>query len=271
MKEKATHITQLIVLLLILAVAHFWFSEDPETQTYLYKVSFGVSITLAISIAVWVIVNFKFVWHTVRTHLPWAFYKPIRLTIAYLFRIEIDGKYLLIRNKRNINGFQPVGGVYKYLNRENAQFFDQIGLITDTKIERDQISEHDLRMRLKKRHKLLAFIQWFNKKENREIDPWREFQEELIATGLLSQSTFPHIQYRFVRQHKELKYSDHHKITEYKVADIYELQPANEAQKNELRQLMASGDERILVATSDQISEGKKDEKIILEHTYKVV
>ena len=40
--------------------------------------------------------------------------KEIRLSFSYLFKIQIDGKYLLIKGNRLKNQYQPVGGVYKY-------------------------------------------------------------------------------------------------------------------------------------------------------------
>ena len=42
--------------------------------------------------------------------------QPVRVTVAYLFRIEVNGKYALIkRNKEDNKRFQPVGGWYTYL------------------------------------------------------------------------------------------------------------------------------------------------------------
>src|SRR5690606_19765064 len=124
-------------------------------------------------------------------------FKPIRITVAYLFRIEVNGQYLLVRNQRDIPGYQPPGGVYKYLRRENADLFDKLGLIPDSKISIDVIAENDLRLHMKTRRKLLKFIRWFNKRKWREVDPWREFFEELIKPGILSHENFPHIQYRY--------------------------------------------------------------------------
>ncbi len=46
----------------------------------------------------------------------------VRLSISYLFKIEIDGKFLLIKNKNRIDQFQPVGGVYKYYNEVTSEF-----------------------------------------------------------------------------------------------------------------------------------------------------
>jgi hypothetical protein len=191
--------------------------------------------------------------------------------MAYLFRIELDGQYLLIRNNREIEGFQPVGGVYKYLKYENSELFDKQGLIPDTKISRDKIGENDLRLQMKRRCKLIRFINWFAKSKNREVDPWREFYEELLNTGVLTLDNFPHIQYRFVRQHRELKYSKHHKILEYRVADIYELQFTSEKQKDEIRRLRGAGHNDVLFATNEDISKGERDNLKITEHTYKII
>ncbi len=270
-KEKINSIAQFLILLALLAVAYFCYSDEPETQLFLYKLGIGLGIAITVSIMVWFIMNYRLVWYSIRTHLPWTFYRPIRITVAYLFRIEVDGKYLLVRNKRDIPGFQPVGGVYKYLRRENAERFEKLGLITDTKIPRDIIAEDDLRMQMKQRHRLLGFIRWFAKKKHREVDPWREFYEELIRPGILSQENFPYIQYRYVKQQTHLKYSQHHKITEYKVADIYELQLSTEAQKHEIRQLMQAGREDVFFATAEEIKKRKQGENLITEHTYKII
>lgn len=271
MEQKVKTGVQILVVIALWLIAYFGFTEDRITQSYLYELDLGLSLALIISVLVSFVVNLKFIWRIIRTHLPCNYRKSIRLTIAYLFRIHIDGKYILVRNKRNIYGYQPVGGVYKYLREENADFFDGIGLIDDTNIERDVIAEDDLRMELKRRYKLLTFIKWFDKKKHREMDPWREFYEELIQPGILSHQNFPHIQYRFIKQHAELKYSEHHRTLEYKVADIYELRFANQAQKDEIRQLIRNGHPDILAVTADEIKKCKQADKNILEHTYKIV
>lgn len=271
MEQKVKTGVQIFAVIALWLIAYFGFSEDGTTQSYLYEIGLGLSLALIISGVVTFVVNLKFIWRIMRTHLPWSYRKPIRLTIAYLFRIHIDGKYILIRNKRNIHGYQPVGGVYKYLREENADFFDGIGLIDDTNIERDAIAEDDLRMELRMRYKLLSFIKWFNKRKHRETDPWREFYEELVKPEILSHQNFPHIQYRYVKQHAELEYSDFHHVLEYKVADIYELRFANQAQKDEIRRLIRNGHPDILAVTADEIKECKQADKNILEHTYKIV
>lgn len=269
--EKITSIAQFITVLTLFAIAYLCYSDAREIQLFIYKLSAGLGIAILVSILVWIMINYRLLFYFIRTHLPWTFYRPIRITVAYLFRIEVDGKYLLVKNKRNIPGFQPVGGVYKYLRRENAESFDRLGLIADTKMPRDIIAEDDLRMQMKRGHRLLGFIRWFATKKHREVDPWREFYEELVRPGILSQENFPHIQYRYVKQHTQLKYSEHHKVTEYKVAEIYELQLSTEAQKHEIRQLFNAGHEVVVFATAEEIEQCKQGENIITEHTYKTI
>ena len=38
----------------------------------------------------------------------------IRISFAYLYRIKIGDKYLLVKNERGTGKYQPVGGVYKF-------------------------------------------------------------------------------------------------------------------------------------------------------------
>lgn len=44
----------------------------------------------------------------------------IRISFAYLYRIKISGKYLLVKNERGTGKYQPVGGVYKLKGNEKT-------------------------------------------------------------------------------------------------------------------------------------------------------
>lgn len=199
--------------------------------------------------------------------------KPIRITSAYLFRIEIDGRYLLIQNEHKMNGYQPVGGVYKYRKNELDSLFNKIEAIPDNKIKQSKKVENDLRLRLKKRKNLFKYIRWLEKRENREIDPWREFYEELLEPGLLDQKLFPYIQYKFVKHCKKYGYSEHFNIMEYKTADIYQLVFTSEAQKNAVKELMKSDNSKIIAVTADEVNNGQtlKLEHEIRPHTKKIL
>ena len=109
--------------------------------------------------------------------------KEIRLSIAYLFRINVDGKYLLIKSRIR-NAYQPVGGAYKTLPG-SEKIFSQLGVRPDRVIETENgIAKGDLRVYVKGKN-VMAFLDWFKSKEDREISPWREFCEELISTNIL--------------------------------------------------------------------------------------
>lgn len=121
--------------------------------------------------------------------------KEIRLSIAYLFRIKIDGKYLLVKSSRR-NYFQPVGGAFKTLPG-SEKLFEKLNVKRDRLIETEKgIAKNDLRVFVKGLN-VIEFIEWFKSKEDRETSPWREFCEELITTNILPWTQFRFIDYKF--------------------------------------------------------------------------
>ncbi|MFD2907525.1 hypothetical protein ACFSX9_02135 [Flavobacterium ardleyense] len=121
--------------------------------------------------------------------------KEIRLSIAYLFRIKLDGKYLLVKSSRR-NYFQPVGGAFKTLPG-SEKIFEKLDVKSDRLIETEKgVAKNDLRVFVKG-IKVIEFIEWFNSKEDRETSPWREFCEELIMTNILPWKEFRYIDYKY--------------------------------------------------------------------------
>lgn len=121
--------------------------------------------------------------------------KEIRISIAYLFRIKIDGKYLLVKNSRR-QYYQPVGGAFKTLPGSEL-IFEKLGIKPDRLIETEKgIAKNDLRVFIKGLN-VIEFIEWFKSKEDRETSPWREFCEELISTHILPWKQFRFIDYKF--------------------------------------------------------------------------
>lgn len=163
----------------------------------------------------------------------------IRFSIAYLYRIQIEDKYLLVRSNRIKDFFQPVGGAYKYF--ENAvDTFSKLGIRKDDKIKVDEKSDGDLRLQVPKKN-VIKFLHWLVKNENREINCNREFYEELVATNILSKNNFPYVQYRKINEYSTgLKYSKHFQCWEILNFDIVE-PVLNEAQKKELKELYTKG------------------------------
>lgn len=121
--------------------------------------------------------------------------KEIRLSIAYLFRINIDGKYLLVKSRLK-PVYQPVGGAFKTLPG-SEKIFEKLQVRPDRLIETEHgIAKEDLRVHVKGIH-AIEFLEWFKSREDRELSPWREFCEELISTGILPWKEFRYINYKF--------------------------------------------------------------------------
>jgi hypothetical protein len=198
--------------------------------------------------------------------------RSIRITTAYLFRIEKNGKYLLIkRHKKDMVGYQPVGGAYKYFKEENRKLFDELGITPCTKIAPDSDTENDLRIILKRRKKLPKYLKWLAGRENREIDPTREFDEELVVPGLLPEEAFRHFKYNYVGKHQEFDRNSPLGIDEFRYADIFELRVETDAQRKAIQALEANSDE-VIFASAEEINKGRTNNgKVILPHTFKIL
>ena len=247
------------------------FLKEGEPRNTVFKIALGFVIGGLIELLVFVIEN-RNKWGIIKT-LFINRNQPIRVTVAYLFRIEVNGKYALIkRHKKDNAGYQPVGGAYKYLKEENRELFDKLGIEPCNYVPRDEDTENDLRIIIKKRKNLMAFLKWFESRKNRELDPYREFCEELIAPGFLSNEIFRHIKYVYVGKHIEgvLK-SPVYPQDELRYADIFELRTENDIQKQEIINLKNKEDE-IIFATPDEISKrATNNGSVILPHSFKIL
>lgn len=122
----------------------------------------------------------------------------VRVSISYLYRIKVENEYLLVKS-RTRKYFQPVGGCYKTLPG-CEKIFEELDVIADRKFETEKgIAKNDLRVHVKGEN-LIEFLKWFDSKEDREISPWREFCEELIATEILEWRPFRYIDYKFKKK-----------------------------------------------------------------------
>lgn len=105
--------------------------------------------------------------------------QDVRLSISYLFRIKINGKYLLVKNRKG-NYYQLVGGAYKYY-KSSEKVFRKNEVKPDRYFETEHgIAKNDLRFRLPGKN-VINIIKWFNSREDRETSQWREFCEELLT------------------------------------------------------------------------------------------
>lgn len=247
------------------------FLKEDEPRDTIFKISIGFLLGGFIEFIAYVIENRKR-WNVMKT-LIYKRNQPVRVTVAYLYRIEVNGQYVLIkRHKKDNPGYQPIGGAYKYLKEENRELFDKLGIVSCNHVPRDEDTECDLRIIIKKRKNLIAFLKWFESRKNREIDPFREFYEELVEPRLLPIEHFKHFKYVFIGKHIEgvLK-SPIYPEDEVRYADIFELRPENDDQKKAILELKNKDDE-ILFATPDEIVKRVSNNgKVILSHTFKIL
>lgn len=262
---------EFILLLSLLIWAYF--TEDNGFQQTLYGASIGVGIAIATQVIYGLYVKRGW-WVVYKDAFMPLQRREIRVSIAYLFKIEVNGRYLLVRNHRFANKFQPVGGVYKYMNSQGKRELEDLTLITDSSIENDEDNEHDLRLKMKSRRYLPKFLSWFLNGRNREVDPWREFYEELVKPGILPHCAFEYIQYELIGRHIQgLTYSEYFNIEEFKLADVFCLKFVNTAQEAELRNLAKTKQPHpdVLWVTEEEIRKGQSSEGcIIAEHTHKI-
>lgn len=177
--------------------------------------------------------------------------KEIFLSFSYLYRIEVDGKYLLIRGHRMKDRFQPVGGVYKYYQQAES-FLNSLHFQPDTTMGNYDETD-DLRIIIKGKY-LLKFIDWFLKMEDREYGPDREFYEELIASGFFPEKEFRHLRYRKVKVHNKgiTKALVPDRIDEMVYADIFEVTLTDE-QKQIVKKALKEHPEDLCIVSPEEM------------------
>lgn len=176
--------------------------------------------------------------------------EDVRLSFSYLYRIQVNGNYLLIKGNRLKNQFQPVGGVYKYY-REAKPFLEGINFRPDTRMKNHDETD-DLRINIKGKH-LLVFIKWFHLMKDREYDPYREFNEELIVTGLLPENEFKNLTYRKVFVHNEgVTFSKFNNCNEFIYSDIFDL-TLTEEQRDAILNAVKEHPDYLCLASAEEI------------------
>ncbi len=248
-----------------------WLASD-ELRPELYGMSIGVAAALIIEVLYFIYNERNFL----RLYLNSLILKPnseIRLSIAYLFKIECRGKYLLVKNSRFKKvTYQPVGGVYKFYHPEATNKLSCMSIITDNSIKNDEKSEHDLRSKMSKRKYLRKFIKWFFNSDERETAPWREFYEELVESNILPSKHFNYIYYNLIGQHFDPIHEDpYYKIDTFKYVDVYAPRYVNQKQRDEIKSLLTIKCDDFIWVTEEEIKKKfSNDGKRISDHAHKI-
>lgn len=147
----------------------------------------------------------------------------VRISFAYLFRIKINGKYLLIKNNKT-KRFQPIGGAYKYYDEEYKYLNSTFKIEHDNKIKVDNVTRNDYRLYIKN-NQLRRFKKRFDNTNLREniSDLSREFKEEMKEILNNDLCKIDKLIYIYKGQHSIFDYSQHFECYELLVADIVEI------------------------------------------------
>lgn len=176
----------------------------------------------------------------------------VRISFAYLFRIEIEGKYFLVQNSRT-GKYQPVGGVYKFNEMEHNYLKEHFSFEYDKPIAVDEVTKSDYRLYIKSKD-LNAFIKRFDKTFDKENirDLSREFKEEIFESGILNQDDFGNLSYIYCGRHMTSIIETVFHQFELLLADIVEVR-LTEEQKNIIKNLMYTDSDKYKFATSEEI------------------
>lgn len=187
--------------------------------------------------------NRKYFGLWISTNVTKAREDQVRFSIAYLFRIKIDGKYLLVKNEKIADQYQPVGGVYR-----NFDSFVDIANkleVTDEKKENFRVP-NDLRVYVQSKN-VIKFLEWFKTRRNREVNVVREFIEEIIDKNILEIQNLRDIEFEFIRTYDSgLHYAEQFSSYEILLHDIFEVRlKSNDAEK--LKQYVDSSSDNYLI------------------------
>ena len=182
--------------------------ENIETNL----ISSGICFLIGIFAA-----NYRRIGLFVKSLIHWS--EDIRFSVAYLYKIKIDDKYLLIKGSK-IEQLQPVGGVYKVCSSFST-IERNLNIIFEN--ERGFYEKEDLRFCTKGKN-IGKVLNWFDSRENREVAVYREFYEEIVKNNILPIEVLSSMKIEFLKQIKpRMAYSRHLKKNEILLFDIYEI------------------------------------------------
>ncbi len=224
------------------------------------SIIFVVTIITLISKEPWFLVLYNLILALFIDEIKRLFYKlpnihQVRVSYSYIFRIEVSGNYLLVKDEQGRNNYHPVGGVYKY-NPEELDIGENFNGEYDGLFNATFDTKDDIRLIIDKK-KLDDFNTWFASGKNRENieNLSREFKEELIDRNILSKEAFNTIKYKYIGSHTQKSYNENLHMKQIRHFDVFSIKLTN-AQRKDLEQLMSKSSAQYLFATKDIINTG---------------
>jgi hypothetical protein len=126
----------------------------------------------------------------------------VRISIAALLKLELDGRFLLVRNEYHPNTFAPFGGVFKvYATAETK--LGELGFMPDRHAQNSEDVQRDLRGNVPMQS-FTSLINWFEDQRGRELHDEclrRELREEFEQVHAPSEllNDIPQLTYERVR------------------------------------------------------------------------
>ena len=192
----------------------------------------------------WIIKNKQYLKLWIHTNIGKARKKQVRFSLAYLFRIKIDGKYLLVKNSKIANQYQPIGGVYKKFDSFDS-IANELG-VTDEKNPNFRGSD-DLRVYVQSKN-TIKFVKWFYTRKNREFNVIREFLEEIIDKNILEIQNLKDIEFEFIKTYDSgLHYTEQFSSYEILLHDIFEVRLKLNDVEEKLKQYVGSPSDYYLI------------------------
>lgn len=282
MKRKMTTLLILIIISIsIVILTYFRFTSNNEliwiTVTSSILLSFSVKPYVNYVSKVFTQSNWEIDLHKLIRNKEISKKDYIRISYAYLYRIKIDNKYLLINNIR-FNKYQPVGGVYKYTDEFKKLYMPARYIYSDNHII-DETTDKDFRLNVSV-SKIKKFYKNFNKgvkyRENGS-NILREFKEEVLKNSNTSvKSKFNNVNTHFIGRHMQgITYSSFFGTYEMLLADIYELE-FNKEQEKLLKDIIKDNanfllENEALIKTMGVDTAKGKYLQTITEHSFKIL
>lgn len=194
----------------------------------------------------------------------------IRVSMSYLYKIQINDKYLLIKSRKK-DSYQPIGGCYMF--KENArEFFNNYSITLIDPTIKEYLN--DFRLYVPKKF-LPQFIEWYNKEIDRELNLDREFFEELcLENNFIKKEDFSDVTFRKIKD-GNYKIGRYGNFTTDCIFYMDIVKPNLQTKHIELLKDIAHKSNNILIlASREEIEQGfifiNNEKKFIGDHTPRI-